>query len=510
METLTLGGEAALTNITIDEAVQLGAVNSEIYGRTFFPKTFRQRSPEFQRQIWSNLDDPNVRYLNEMIFRGGAKTTLSRVFTSKRIAYGVSKTILYCGPTETAAVRSITWLRNQIDRNKLWTQKFGLRRGRKWTDTEIEIWHETLQQNIWILGAGITGSNIRGINFDDYRPDLIVLDDIIDDENAATEEQRNKVTNLVHGALKRSLAPVVDEPNAKMVMLVTSQHKEDVAQKAKADPQWRTIEVSCWTPDTQFLNVEEQVSVWPERLPTETLRADKRAAMKTNQLSTFTREMEVRLVSKENSSFRAEWLSNHYYTQVANTHNVLSIDPVPPPSDKAVAKGLLGNDFEVQQVWGRRGDDYYLLDSARSQGHDPSWSIATAFSLAIRWRVAEIVVETVAYQKVLKWLLEEEMKRRKQWFVIVPYTDRRPKFTRIVTAFNGLASNGRVHVREGIDTEFAMQFESYPSVDHDDDLDCGAIALSRLSNPFAAGLGGEGSEANFANVETLNLRRGAP
>jgi hypothetical protein len=48
------------------------------------------------------------------------------------------------------------------------------------------------------------------------------------DENCATLEQRQKISDLVHGALKKSLAPPVDDPNAKMVMLVTPQHIDDV------------------------------------------------------------------------------------------------------------------------------------------------------------------------------------------------------------------------------------------------------------------------------------------
>src|SRR5687767_9958937 len=101
-----------IQHVDIAELVKLGAVDNEIYGKTFFPKTFRQSSPPFQREIWRDLDDPTVTNSNQRIFRGAAKTTISRVFSSKRIAYGVSKTILYVGASEGAAARSGAWLRN--------------------------------------------------------------------------------------------------------------------------------------------------------------------------------------------------------------------------------------------------------------------------------------------------------------------------------------------------------------------------------------------------------------
>lgn len=488
--------------IDLAEAVKLAAVDNEIYGRTFFPNTFRQPSPPFQRRVWNDLDNPSIRYSNQRLFRGSAKTTLSRVFSSKRIAYGMSKTILYVGASEGAAARSGAWLRNNVERNKLWAGTFGLTPGRKWTDTEFEIWHDTLKTNVWCLFVGITG-NIRGINFDDYRPDLIVCDDILTDENCATLEQRNKVGDLVHGALKKSLAPVVDDPNAKMVLLVTPQHKEDVSSVAKLDPTWSTIEQGCWTPETAGLDVESQVSVWEDRFPTPELRKEKLAAAKINRLSTFVKEMEVKLVTKETADFRSEWLQ--FYDTVSGTANVLAIDPSPPPSDAQLAKGLIGKDPEVLQVWGRKGDNYYLRESVSSVGETPDWTITQAFRLAMTYRVMQIVVESVAYQRTLKWLLEKEMARRKIYYQILPFVGSN-KYARIRSTFAGPASQGKIWVRPE-HTNFISQFETYPNVDHDDELDCGAIALGALINPFAAS-GAEHEE--YANVEPLFASRGAP
>lgn len=493
-----------VTNLSLADAVKLGAVNDEVYCRTFFPRTFRQSSPPFQRDLWADLNDPNTRYINEQIFRGGGKTTLARAFTSKRVAYGVSKTILYVGKSEGAAARSGKWLRRQVERNKLWSGAFGLRAGSPWTDTEFVIEHNTLGESIYCLYVGITG-NIRGINFDDWRPDLIVCDDILDDENCATEEQRRKVAQLVHGALRRSLAPVVDEPNAKMAMLVTPQHRDDVSMTAKKDPLWKTHTVGCWTPETDHLDVAHQESVWPERFPTPTLRAEKLAAVKTNTLSDFVREMEVKLVTREAADFRTEWL-NYYDVAPVRLPCVLSIDPSPPPSDAQLSRGLIGKDPEVIHVWGRRGDDYFLLDRRSSVGETPDWTIANAFELALKWRPMLWVVETVAYQRTLKWLLEKEMARRRTYFQILPFIGGN-KYARIRSTFAGPASHGHIWVSPE-HTEFITQFETYPSVDHDDELDAATIALGALINPYAASSGDD--LESYSNVEEVNFSRGAP
>lgn len=267
MEEVSTDVTAPLT-ISVGELVKLCALDNDLYCRTFFPKTYRQKSPQFDKDIWALLDDPNVRLLNMVGFRGSAKTTRARTFTSKRVAYGLSKTVLYVASSEDGAVRSIRWLKRNIEHNQAWAATYGLKPGAKWTENEIEIINTVLGVTTWILGDGITSTQLRGVNFDDYRPDLIVLDDTLQDENSATQEQREKLENLVLATLKNSLAPRVDEPNAKLVCMNTPQHREDYTQRAKKDPEFKTIEVPCWTPETCDLPVEKQVSVWEDRYPT--------------------------------------------------------------------------------------------------------------------------------------------------------------------------------------------------------------------------------------------------
>lgn len=445
-------------------------------------------------------------------FRGSSKTTRLRTFASKRIAYGTSRTVFYLGASQNDAIRNIQWLRLQIERNKFWYETFGLVAGRKWEETQIEIEHKTFGHKIWVLASGITGS-IRGVNFDDYRPDLIIVDDPQTDEMAGSQEQREKISDLVLGAVKNSLASTTDEPNAKLAMAITPQHPEDISQQALGDAQWSSYVFPCWTKETMDLPVDEQVSSWPEQFPTQTLRDDKKAALSRNRLSIFTREMECRLISTELSQFRPSWLNvrDHPNSGPQGCFAVLAIDPVPPPSDVQKAKGLAGKDWEAQYVWGRHQGNYHLLDFARNRGHQPSWSIATALGLAHKWRVARIVVEAVSYQRALKWLLEEEMKRRGVFFTVVPKVDKTKKFARIVNVLSGLATAGKLWIGPE-HTVFAQQFADYgPTYSGiDDDLDASAIALQDLSNVYLERLSTLGEEFANDDVEDFPIRRLCP
>jgi phage terminase large subunit-like protein len=418
----------------------------------------------------------------------------------------MSRTILYIGSSEDAALRSIRWIKRAVENNRLWSGTFGLTPGVKWAENEIEINHKLFDRPIWVLGVGITSTNIRGINFDDYRPDLIVGDDILQDENSSTLDQRDKISNLILSAVKNSLISRVEEPNAKMVLLNTPQHREDFSQQAKKDPEFATLEISCWTKATRDKPTLEQESSWPELYPTPDLRAEKLAAIKRNKLSTFLREKEVRLTTVESVAFRPEWLKIVTSKPVA-PFCVLGIDPLPPPSDKQRATGSQQQDWEAQYVWGREAGEYFLMESARSRGHDPNWTINTAFTLAHKYRVARILVESVAYQRTLKWMLEQEMRRRRVYYVVIPYVDKRKKFTRIVSTLSGVGAQGLLNV--GVeDSIFIDQFTNYAETtdDPDDDLDASAIALSDLIVPALERTGSLRDD----DVEEISFRRLCP
>ena len=460
---------AGKTALDPKEAARLGAGNSLLFSQYFFPRTCRVRSPEFHNEVWAGLDNPAYRYFAAEIYRDGAKTSLTRVYVAKRIAYALSRTILFVGKGQDHAQRSVEWLRGQVDTNRLFAQTFGLRRGAIWTGTELEVFHGIDSQPIRIIALGITGQ-VRGVNVDDYRPDLIVVDDPCDEENTATPEQRKKTADLFFGALARSLAPSAESPAAKMVLLQTPLNREDLISTCMADPQWHGVRFGCFD--------ERGESRWPERKPTAELLEDKEAYIRRNQLSIWLREMECKLVSPETTAFDGNWLQ-YYENKPESGATVMVIDPVPPPTEVEIAKGLRGKDEEAIAVVRRFRGKNYVLEVSSNRGHEPSWTVAEFFRLALKYQPHRVVVETVAYQKTLEWLIRQAMKQRKMYWVVEEFKDRRKKFDRIVDALAGPASAGAL-LLDPSQTALADQFASYPDVAHDDQLEAVAIAVMKL------------------------------
>lgn len=496
--------------MTPREMMELGAVDSVFFAETFFPKTMRQKSPVFHQRIWDKLDG-NDRLVSLQVFRGGAKTSILRVFGAKRIAYGNAHTVLWVGKSQDHALHSVKWLRKQIEHNRRFADTFQLRPGSKWQDAECEIIHGIDEYPITVLALGVTGS-VRGVNIDDYRPDLIILDDILDEENTSTPIQRKKTEDLVYGALKESLTPATESPDAKMVLLQTPHNVDDVSMKSLKDEEWTHARFGCWTPETENLSFDQQESCWEERYPTVTLHKEKESAIKRNQLSIFVREKECRIISQETSTFMPHWLKLYDLAPPKNEMKiVMSIDPVPPPSQVELDKGLKGKDSECLLVMGKHKADFYLLEYSVKTGHEPSWTIMEFFRLAIKWRPSRIIVETIAYQRTLAWLLRKAMEQQRQYFVIFENSDKRSKFTKIVDGLSGVASNGKLYVRPE-HADFIQQFNEYPDVQHDDVLECGAICCSALQGLIYEDEQEEDEEIEKEekHIKPLDYKRGAP
>lgn len=507
---MTASTDGPTESLPLEEAVMLGAVDGEFFSHYFFPKTVRQDSPLFARRMWQLLDDPNARYTNFQIFRGGAKTTRARIYTARRIAYGLAHTILYIGKSEGHAVRSIAWIKRAVEQNRMYSETFNLRPGSKWSEVEAEIIHGTDEYPIWIMGMGITGS-VRGINRDDFRPDLIIVDDVLDDENSATPEQRNKLENLLLGAVKASLAPASETPDAKMVIVQTPLNKEDASTKALIDPEFRSLKIGIWTPETADLPTEQQESIWPSRYPSEVMRKEKAAYIARNKLSVWLREFEVKIISSETADFRPEWLQ--FYTEAPRcSFTVMGIDPVPPPSEIQIAKGMKDKDFECLAVVGFSAGKFYLLEYSMHRGHDPSWTSAEFLRLAIKYWPRIVAVESIAYQRTLAWILRQVMARAARYFPIREVTDKRKKRDKIIDSLNGVASESKLYVHPS-HVEFIQQFGEYPDVVHDDVLDAVGIAIKEALT-WGGGDSDEGDRygglESEKDIPSLGDYRGAP
>lgn len=448
--------------VTYEEIARLAADDSEFFHQTFFPGTFRQASAPMHFEVDNLLEGPE-RYIALKLFRGSSKTTRLRAFAAKRISYGISRTIVVVGNAQKNAVHSLRWLKRQVERNIAWSSFYGLEKAQPWTDEHICIYHRTLDIYINVVALGIT-SQIRGINLDDYRPDLIIGDDIDNEETTNTPEQREKTSDLM-GSLEKALTPPSEDVNAKMVVLQTPINSFDFINTISESDKWKTASFGCFD--------EHGKSRWEARYSTEFLLKEKAEHIKLRKLHLWMREMEVTITSKETASFDVDWL--RFWDKEGDgklprhMDMILAIDPASSESKTA--------DDQVIGAIGFKGPDIYIAAYTAEKGEMPEAAAVTFFQFIREFNPRKAGVETVSYQRVLKWYLEKRMRELRTFIVIEGIDDKRKKSDRIVQELGGPAAYGHLYCHSSM-SKFIQQFAEYAPLKemHDDVLDMVAIA----------------------------------
>lgn len=475
--------------VSVQEAVRLGAEDGPFYARYFFPRTVRQITPQYHYDMWDLMS--HNRYASEAIFRGGAKTGTARLFGSRQIAYGISHTILFISKSEEHATESVIWLKEQVMYNERWAQAFHLIPGEKWTGGDIEIVHAIEGYTIRVKALGILGS-VRGVNVKDYRPDLIIVDDPCDEENTATAEGRAKMADIFFGAIKESLAPASEAPNAGLYLLQTPLADGDLSDMCTKSEEFKTLRVGILTHDTDESVAE---SAWPARWSKEEILTEKRSAEGRNQLSLWMREKMCLIVGRETNDFREEWL-NWWEVLPPDAVYYGAIDPAPVKSDKARMLGTKGDQQAIAVCAYWRGNKY-IVEYAAARDQDPDMLIRELIRLNRKYRIRAWGVEVVAYQATLKWYLEKNIREGKMAGVrIVEVPAIKDKITRIRQAHTDRASSGKLFAHPS-HVDYINQYKNFPNVSLKDIIDavsmCDYVASTGVETGQSSGTNDESS-----------------
>lgn len=185
------------------EIIEKCRTDLELFCRTFFPRIFNSEFCEFHKEVFNSLQEYVMDRKNEKYFfvraapRGHGKSQLmSFGFPIWSVCYGYAKNILIVSDTTDQATQFVMAIRDEFEENELLQEAFGNLCGTKvWANSKIQT-----SNKIQIVAKG-AGQKLRGIKYRHYRPDVIIVDDLENDESVETEAQRQKLLNWFQKAL---------------------------------------------------------------------------------------------------------------------------------------------------------------------------------------------------------------------------------------------------------------------------------------------------------------------
>lgn len=229
---------------------RLGAIDMEFFGRAYFPHYFSKPSPEFHKEldaIWQQgvlkgqypITPVKIKEISRMngtkrvaaAPRGHAKsTTLTFKGTMHAIVYGYKHYPIIISDSSEQAEGFLDNIRVEFEENEFLKEDFGDLTGKVWRSNVL-----ITSTNIKVEAIG-SGKKIRGRKHRNWRPDLIVLDDIENDENVRTPEQRSKLENWFLKAVSKAGDDYTD-----IVYIGTLLHYDSLLAKTLKNPGYKAI-----------------------------------------------------------------------------------------------------------------------------------------------------------------------------------------------------------------------------------------------------------------------------
>ena len=277
-------------------------------------------------------------------------------------------------------------------------------------------------------------TSMRGINVDNRRPNIIIMDDVQDEENAKSDIESAKLYDWIFNTLLRTRSP---DGSINIYVGNTYPHKGTIITKLAEDPEWISLILGAI--------LEDGTSLWSELHPIQLLLSDYNAAVRAGNEAGWLAEFMNVMDTARNDRFDKVAMQNNYDSLDPFTLSMINV-PYNPTVD--------GKFIVIDPASTKKNADehavvlVYIVGSkiiVRDVVHKrltPKEAIRIAVSLAIREGAWTVFIEDVAYQDTLIYWFNEELKTNQLWthlqstFKLLPINPRnRSKNSRILQLF---------------------------------------------------------------------------
>jgi len=193
--------------------------------------------------------------------RGIGKTSIARAVAIKAILYRLTKFIVYVSNSATMAEMQTENIKRDLMTNITIKKLFG---NIKMSDYEGA--DDTFSKMAWvafgntfILPRG-SGQQVRGINWANNRPGLVIIDDLEDKDEIKNPDMRTKQKNWLYSDLLKT-EDKYGEPTV-FIYIDTIKHEDSILEMLIESPEWKTIRLSICdmdynTLDENYMTTEE-------------------------------------------------------------------------------------------------------------------------------------------------------------------------------------------------------------------------------------------------------------
>ncbi len=298
------------------------------------------------------------------------------------------------------------------------------------------------------------GAAVRGLSWGSKRPDLIIIDDPQDEEDARSE-------TVTETDWEWFLSDVLFLGQGSRIFLIGNNLGERcIIERVIAGAD----QLGFQTARVPIVD-ESGRSAWPEKWSVEAVEREREAFAVLGKLDIWYRNKMCKCIAPDSQKFRREMF--RYFDDSLNTQGMSIYTTV----DLAISMKP-GADYSAIVTVGINAEGHWFVLEVDYGRYDPTKTMDAIFQAVQKWRPLCVGIESVAYQSALAHFLEREMPKRNTFFRIQPLKAEKKKELRI-DALQPRFSVGSVWFRALAPwlEKLEQELLAYPHGAHDDVID---------------------------------------
>lgn len=339
--------------------------------------------PEFHKDVFHVMTNVKIKKFACAIPRDHAKTTLAKLAAVWHFLFSPYRFIIYISNTfgiAAPACQDIVAFLESDNFNAVFGKVNWLIRREGDGVYKFELGDKTC-----ILRALGAGQQVRGINIDNKRPQLAVIDDLEDNDNIATDELFLKLKKWVYGPFRKCL----DKFDNKMIWLGNMISNRCMLKENCSSKYWHSMKYGA------LLSTGE--TLWPDAWSIEALKADFHEYTEVGMADVWFAEMMNMPLAFGLGMIRPEQIVYR-----------------PPVDTGQIEFGFITVDLAISdKTWAHKtavvvhgwvDGAWQIVDYTFDTGIDPIQLYAIVMQKASDWNIHVIGIESVAYQASLQFV----------------------------------------------------------------------------------------------------------
>ncbi|MFH0873459.1 MAG: hypothetical protein V1846_01315 [Candidatus Komeilibacteria bacterium] len=381
-----------VTKLLNSREVRTAAVRDShyLFFHVYFAHYVTYETAPFQQEIFHLTEDDKLKLCVLVAFRESGKSTIVATSYPLWAILGKQqkKFVLLLSQTQIKAQQQLRNIKHELENNEILKNDLGP------FQEEADQWGVTalvFKQFNAKIAIGSVEQSIRGIRHLQYRPDLIILDDIEDTASVKTQESRNRTWEW----FTNEIIPAGTTSKTRIIAIGNLLHRDSLLKRLQAHITSQGKGVYREYPIVD----KEGAPLWPGKFPTpESIEEERQRVM---DRIAWHREYLLEIVSDNDQLILPSWINRYDKLPDESPRQILlSIDPAISEKERADYTAMVS-----ACIYGARDTlRIYIMPSVMNKRMSFNDTLLKAQELAdtvMNNRRATILVENVGYQMVL-------------------------------------------------------------------------------------------------------------